>query len=314
MSETRWTAQSVPRYGGRVSDFDDRPGVRLRLAYRPPLDVAGLFEFVAARAIPGVEGVDGRSIRRAMLTPRGPALLRLEPAADADAIDLVADGVGAGEVAALVRAARRSLDLDADPAAIDAALASDPIVGPLVVAAPGRRLPGAFDPWATTVLAVLAQGIALSAARAAAGRLAAAIGEPLDLDDQGVDRLFPPPDRLAGTDLAAIGGLGVPARKLATIARLARAVSDGIVDLDGGGDPARTLSALRAVPGIGPWTSAYVAMRVLRDPDAFPAGDAAVRAAFRRRGLRSDDPSIARAAEAWRPWRGYAVAHLWSAG
>ena len=290
------------------------PGVRLRLAYRAPLDVAGLFDFVAARAIPGVEAVDDRSIRRAIRTAGGTAMIRLVPAADAPAIDLMVDEVGPGELAGLVRAARRSLDLDADPAAIDAALATDPIVGPLVDAAPGRRLPGAFDPWATTVLAIVAQGTALASARAAAGRLAAAFGEPAAVDDQVVDRLFPSPELLAGVDLAAIEGLGVPRRRLATVAELARRVADKSIDLEGGGDQRATREALLSVPGVGPWTAAYVAMRVLRDPDAFPPGDAAIRAAFRRRGLAADDRSIARAAEAWRPWRGYAVAHLWSAG
>jgi AraC family transcriptional regulator of adaptative response / DNA-3-methyladenine glycosylase II len=285
--------------------------VRLRLAYRRPLDIAGLLAFVGARAIPHVEVVERGSIRRALRTARGVTLVGLEPAADADAIELAVAGLGPGELAAVVRAARRSLDLDADPAAVDAALGEDPVVGPLVAASPGRRLPGAFDPWATTVLVILAQGTSLAAARAAAGRIAAAYGPAVSGADPLIDRLFPGPAVLAGADLSAVGA---PARVLAAIGTLARRVADGSVDLEGGGDPERTLDALRAVPGIGPWTAAYVAMRVLRDPDAFPPGDAAIRAAFRRRGLPADDRSISQAAEAWRPWRGYAVAHLWSAG
>jgi len=283
--------------------------VHLRLAYRRPLDLPGLLAFVGARAIPHVELVEGRSIRRALPTAGGATLLRLEPAADEDAVELSVAGHGPGELAALVQAARRSLDLDADPATIDPALGGDPIVGPLVAAAPGRRLPGAFDPWATTVLAVLAQGTSLTAARAAAGRIALAHGPVASVAEPRIDRLFPGPAILAGADLS---GVGAPARALVTIGTLARRVAEGRLDLEGGGDPERTIEALRTIPGIGPWTAAYVAMRVLRDPDAFPPGDAAVRAAFRRRGLPADDRSIARAAEAWRPWRGYAVAHLWS--
>jgi AraC family transcriptional regulator of adaptative response / DNA-3-methyladenine glycosylase II len=181
---------------------------------------------------------------------------------------------------------------------IDAALASDPIVGPC------RGAP-ATAAWGATRGRRPSSRSSPGRSSAARQRSTAAVGEPLDLDDPAVDRLFL--SRLAGADLAPAGLQ--PGRKLATIAGLEPSGRD----LDGG-DPARTLEALRAVPGVGSWTSAYVAMRVLRDPDAFPAGDAAVRAAFHRRGLPSDDPSIARAAEAWRPWRGYAVAHLWSAG
>lgn len=301
------------------------PGaLRLRLACRAPLAIEASFAFLAARAIPGVEVVAGEEYRRAVRTGAGHAVLRLRPAdtapGGAPAMDLevgpigfVGQGapVGESELAAIVRAARRLLDLDADPVAIDAVLGSDAILRPSVVASPGTRLPGAFDGFATTVLAILAQGVTLASARTLAGRIALARGPAIDVGDPVIVRRFPEPEVLAGADLSAVGLAG---RRAATIRAVAAAVADGRLDLDFPADPAATIASLRAIPGIGPWTTGYVALRVLGDRDAFPPDDAAVRAAFRRLGLPSDPRSIAARAETWRPWRGYALAHLWSVG
>jgi AraC family transcriptional regulator of adaptative response / DNA-3-methyladenine glycosylase II len=204
--------------------------------------------------------------------------------------------------------ARRFLDLDADPATIDAALAAHEPLRSLVAAVPGRRLPGAFEAWETTVLAVLGQGTALSGARRLAGRLAEAFGERVDVGVPGLERLFPSPPVLAQAELS---GLGLPARKAAALRALAAAVAQRRIDLETG-DPAETLAALRAIPGIGPWTAGYVGLRVLRDPDAALPGDAAVAAALRRLGCDPGPAAVERLAESWRPWRGYAVAHLWA--
>jgi len=294
------------------------PGIRLRLAYRPPLAIDALFAFLEARAIPGVEAVSGTEYRRAVRGAAGTeaALLRLRPGRVAPGsptggpvMELAIDAVGPGELAPLVRSARRLLDLDADPVAIDGALAADDRLASLVAATPGMRLPAAFDGFATAVLAVLAQGVTLAAARAMAGRLAAAFGEPVELDDPAIHRLFPTPAALAAADLTSLRLAGRSAR---TVRALAWAVASGRVALDDAADPVATAEALAAIPGIGPWTTGYVALRILRDPDAFPRGDAAVRAAFRRLGLPADARSIAARAETWRPWRGYALAHLWA--
>ena len=285
---------------------------RVRLDYRPPLATGALFGFLAARAIPGVEVVNGHEYRRAVLGRSGDTVLRLRPArGPASEVELEIGSAEPDELDRLVSAARRLLDLDVDPLVIDAALARDPVLRPLVAASPGRRVPGAFDGFASTVLAILAQGVTLASARTLAGRIARRHGRPVDLGDPAIDRRFPEPAVLAEADLADVGLTG---RRAATIRALAGAVADGRLDLDPSADHRPALEALSTIPGIGPWTTAYVALRVFGDRDACPPGDAAVRAAFRRLGLPADPASIAARAEAWRPWRGYAIVHLWSTG
>jgi AraC family transcriptional regulator of adaptative response / DNA-3-methyladenine glycosylase II len=281
----------------------------VRLSYRPPLATDALFAFLAARAIPGVEAVDGLEYRRVVSTAGGDAMLRLRPSAGAAAMELESSGAGPDKAAGLAAAARRLLDLDADPATIDAVLAADDVLRPLVRAHPGMRLPGTVDGFATTVLAILAQGVTLASARTLAGRIAHAHGRVVEVGDAAIDRAFPEPSVLAFADLSMVGLTG---RRAATISAVAAAVAEGRLALEPGADPGATLAALRSIPGIGPWTTGYVALRVLGDRDAFPPGDAAVRAAFRRLGLPSDPAPIAARAEAWRPWRGYVLVHLWA--
>lgn len=158
------------------------------------------------------------------------------------------------------------------------------------------------------MLAILAQGVSLASARALAGRVADAFGDPVDIGDPSIRRLFPTPSTLAGADLS---DFGIPARKAETVRAVAREVAEGRLDLENG-HPAETQRALRALPGIGSWTSGYIALRVLRDPGAELPGDAAVRAALRRLELPSGDADAGRLAERWRPWRGYGYVRLWS--
>lgn len=284
------------------------PDPSVRLSCRPPLDVDALFAFLAARAIPGVEAVQGLEYRRIVSTSRGEAVLRLRPSTGT-AMELGVDGAGRDEVVGFAGVARRMLDLDADPAAIDEVLAADDALRPLVRAHPGMRLPGAFDGFAATVLAIMAQGVTLPSARTLAGRITHAYGRIVDVGDPAIGRVFPEPKVLARADLSALGLTG---RRAATIRAVAASVAEGRLELDAKADRGRTLATLSTIPGIGPWTTGYVALRVFGDRDAFPPGDAAVRAAFRRLGLPSDPASIAARAEAWRPWRGYALAHLWA--
>ena len=282
-----------------------------RLRYRPPLAMAPLTRFLGDRAIPGVESFDGISFRRSIRTEDGvPAVLVLTPAR---ADDHVALRIRAGEASRLndaTEAARRLLDLDADPAAIDGVLASDPALRPLVRATPGIRRPGAVDGFEMAVRAVLGQQVSVRAARTFAGRIATTAGTRLGEPVGDVTHLFPTPDQMIEADLRSVGLTGARA---ATVRRLSELVATGRLDLSGTADMRETVDALLAVPGIGRWTASYVAMRALRDGDAFPVEDLGVRLGFEALGLPATPAAIRDRAERWRPWRAYAVMHLWHA-
>ena len=261
-------------------------GAHLRLALRPPFDGAGLLAFLAARAVPGVEAVTARTYAREgteVVVDDGAVAVRLPPG----------DPASLRSVAAR---ARRLLDLDADPSAVDTALAADPALRPLVERAPGTRLPGVWDGFEAAVRAVVGQQVAVATGRTLLGRVVAACGCP---------GRFPTPAEVLGADLAATGLTTARQRAL-------RALAGAGIAFDGSLAPDAVAEALLAVPGIGPWTAGYAALR-LGDTDAFPSGDAALRAAAARLGLPDDDRRLLAHAERWRPWRAYAAVHLWRA-
>ncbi|HEX4815570.1 MAG TPA: DNA-3-methyladenine glycosylase 2 family protein [Nonomuraea sp.] len=277
-SELRATA------GPRPSDAT----LRLRLHTRQPYDVDGVFAFLASRAIPGLEVADRTSYARAV--PGG--TITLTPRGDHIALDVsVAD---TRQLARVVARCRRLLDLDADPAAI-ADVLGDSSLGPLVARRPGLRVPGAFDGFELAVRAIVGQQVSVAGARTLLGRLVARTAAP--------EGLFPTPVQLLETDLA---GLGLTNRRVGTLRDLAARLAEGRIDLDGGQDPAEAVAGLLEVPGIGPWTAGYIALRALRDPDAWPTGDLVLRKRMAALGI-SDDH-----VERWRPWRAYAALHLWS--
>ena len=212
------------------------------------------------------------------------------------------------DLAPAVARLRRLLDLDADPAAVDGALAADPCLAPSVAAVPGIRLPGTVDPAETALRAVLGQQVSVAAARTAATRLAAALGEPLPptLAGDGPALLFPTVAAVAEHGADVLTG---PARRTATVVGLAAALADGLA-VDAGRDPAAFRADLTALPGIGPWTAGYLAMRVLGDPDELLPDDLAVRRGATALGI----PDLAHHAARWAPWRSYAALHLWRAG
>jgi AraC family transcriptional regulator of adaptative response / DNA-3-methyladenine glycosylase II len=282
----------------------------VRLPFRAPFDGGALLAWLAARAVPGVEEIDGDLYRRSLRLAHGPAVVELAMGADAVRCRLwLADERDA--VPAEQRC-RRLLDLDADPAAVAAHLGSDPLLGPLVRRAPGLRVPGSVDGAELAVRAVLGQQISVAAARTAAGRLVAEHGEPLPLPRPrgAVTALFPSSAALAALDPAR---LPMPRARAVALAGLCRALADGELRLDPEADRADARRRLLALRGIGPWTAGYVAMRALGDPDVFLAEDLGVRHALRRLGG-PDDLRAARAlAAAWAPWRSYASQHLWQA-
>jgi AraC family transcriptional regulator of adaptative response / DNA-3-methyladenine glycosylase II len=213
------------------------------------------------------------------------------------------------DLAAAVARCRRLFDLDADSAAVDEALATDPALAPLVAAEPGRRVPGAVDGDELAVRAVVGQQISVAAARSLAGRLVKTYGKPLDAPIGGVTHVFPTAAALAAADP---GALPMPARRQATLHALCARLADGRIRLDPGADRGEVEHELLAVPGIGPWTVGYLRMRALSDPDVFMATDLGVRQGMARAGLPASSAAAAASAERWRPWRSYAQMHLWT--
>jgi AraC family transcriptional regulator of adaptative response / DNA-3-methyladenine glycosylase II len=286
-----------PRAGGRA------PGrLVLRLAHRRPLALTDLFRFLAAHAVPGVEAGDAASYRRTLALPHGGGTVRLEEGDGCVRCTLRLDDVR--DLGAAVARARRLLDLDADPTAVDDHLAADPLLAPLVATRPGLRIPGTVDGFELAVRAVVGQQVSVAAARATAARLAHRFGPPVvEPGSDGLERRFPSATTLAAADPAS---LPMPGARARTVVALAAAVAAGTVDLDVGADRDEVEARLLAVPGIGPWTAGYVRARGLGDPDVFLPTDLGVRRALRRLGAAEE------VGGRWRPWRTYALHHLWA--
>jgi AraC family transcriptional regulator, regulatory protein of adaptative response / DNA-3-methyladenine glycosylase II len=286
---------------------DRTPGtLALRLPYRAPIDLPGLFRFLAARAVPGVEEYDDGVYRRSLALPHGAAVVELSAAGDH--VRCVLRLTDVRDLTAAVQRCRRLLDLDADPVAVAAALGADPLLGRLVAGTPGRRVPGHVDGGELAVRAVLGQQVTVAAARTLAGRLATRHGAELAAPLGGVTRLFPDMATLADADL---DDLGMPASRRRAIGTLAGALAVGKVAIDPGADRAETVARLLELPGIGSWTASYVALRALGDPDVFLPTDVGVRHALAGLGVGTDPAAAAGLAERWRPWRSYALLHLW---
>ncbi len=291
----------------------------LTLPYREPFD-PGVFAFLAVRAIPGIEAGTPTSYARTLRLPHGDARFSVEYDAGAPGrpLTLTIGAVDLRDLPALLSRVRRLFDLDADPVAIDTALAEDPRLAGPVAAAPGIRLPGAVDPQELLVRAMVGQQITVAAARTALTQLAAA-GRPSLMPGDGLDRLFPTPAEIAGAGHLLLRG---PRRRIDALRAAAAALAGGRLDFGYGDDFPGLEGKLLPLPGIGPWTVGYVAMRVLGAPDVFLAHDAAV-----RNGIRALGPPTAvggrplgapgaAASPDFRevsPWRSYATMHLWRA-
>jgi AraC family transcriptional regulator of adaptative response / DNA-3-methyladenine glycosylase II len=293
----------------------DGGAIRLKLAYRPPLAWRALLEFLGARAAPGVELVDGERYARTVSIGGRAGLLEARPATPgAIALTLRGPAVGAagaraggGQLLELSRRARRLFDLDADPLAIAAGLAGQPLLAPSLATRPGLRVPGAWDPFEALVRAILGQQVSVRAATTLAGRLVERFGAPIDprLAGGGLTHLYPTAAALAEADVRTIGLPRARAESLrAAAARVAREPSL----LEPAASLEEAVARLAALPGVGPWTAHYVALRALGEPDAFPSSDLGLR---RASGAASPD-ELERAAARWRPWRAYATLHLWT--
>ena len=279
------------------------PEPSLRLAWRPPYDAVAIQAFLARRAVAGVEAVMPHGMRRTLaLTHRGQPMagwIEWQLDADAGQARLRVAPALAPALAAVIARCRHALDLDADPARFAARMPL-PETG-------GLRLPGSFDPFETAVRIVLGQQVSVAAARTLATRLVAAFGRPLATPWPALTHLFPDAPTIAAADPAALGRLGIVRQRVEALQALAAAVAEGRLELAPQAPLERTLATLQALPGIGAWTAQMIALRVLAWPDAFPASDIGV---LRALGTRDPREALARA-EAWRPWRGYAVMQLW---
>lgn len=301
-----------PREIRRARGTPTSEGIVLRLPYRPPYDFAALLAFLARRAIPGVEAVDERSYRRSFVIDGEPGWFSVSAWPDANALALRVHAPRTSQLGTIAARVRRVFDVDADPAAIAARLRSDTLLRPLLRRWPGQRLPGAWDGFELAVRAVLGQQVSVAAARTLAHRVVRRYGSAYSVGAAaGIEALFPVPATLVDAPLEE---LGITRSRAATIRGLAAACVDGNVDFGVHQSLSGFVAKLCALRGIGDWTAQYIAMRALSQPDAFPAGDLILRRQAGG-GDAISESELRRRAEAWRPWRAYAVMLLWrSAG
>lgn len=286
--------------------------IEVRLPFRPPLHVGYLFTWLEIHAVHGVEEVvravgEPPLYRRSLRLPGGPGVIEVRPGEKWMEVRFRLESIADLQVA--IQRVRRLLDLDSDPAVVDQALETNPHLGPLVHLRPGLRLPGEVDGIDAAVRAVIHQQVSVASARTICSRLVVEHGTPLDDPVGAVTHLFP--DALTWASLDPLT-LGMPKARAAAVVRLAEAIADGSVDLSPAADRAAATDQLLAVKGIGPWTATVVAMKALGDPDVFAGGDLALRRVAADIGLPSEIDALDEAATAWRPWRTYAMHHLWA--
>ncbi|WP_342380257.1 helix-turn-helix domain-containing protein [Myxococcus stipitatus] len=288
-------------------------GVTLRLRYRPPYDWASMLEYLSARAIDGVEQVSRTGYRRMVSQDGGVGTVEVshEPARNNLVVTIRFPRVAS--LPAIVARVRRVFDVGADIEVIGAHLAKDPFLAPLVALRPGLRAPGGWDGFELAVRAILGQQVTVEAARKLAGHLVALCGEGLPVPEglpPGLGRTFPSPERVASTDLTA---LGMPSARKATLKALADAALADPLLFHPFGTVEEGIARLRSIRGVGEWTAQYIALRALRETDAFPASDVALlRSAATDEGARPSPEDLLQRAEPWRPWRAYAAQHLWA--
>ncbi len=303
----RLSPSALRRAGRHEGPPGGLPGlVRLRLGWRPPYDVDGVLGYFAQRQVGGLEVVDASGLRRTLALLHGGRLHRGWFAVRFDAqrheLEAAISPELAPAVGGVLQVLRQAFDLDADPGRIDPVLARLP-----VAPRPGIRLPSGFGGFEIAVRVILGQQVTVKAARTLAQRLVDRFGEPIVTPFADLSRLFPTAAALAGADPADIGTLGIVRQRVGAIQALARAVADDRIALHRGAPLEPTLDALRALPGVGEWTAQVIAMRALAWPDAWPATDIGLYNALGSR----DAAHLTRLAEAWRPWRAYAVMRLW---
>ena len=298
--------------------------ISLELDYRPPLAWSPLLRFLADRAIPGVEVIENNHyLRTVTLQQTGGVApdqvaghatspifgwITVGPSARANALRLEVSPSLARALPQVIARVRHLFDLNANPQPIETFLAQSPLLKPLVAQRPGLRVPGAFDAFEMAVRAVIGQQISVRGASTLTGRVVAAFGQPFETPHLGLNRLMPAAAQLAAADSSSIAALGLVRTRSATLLTLARAVTSGQIKFHAGVDVEAMIDSLKRLPGIGDWTANYIAMHSLGWPDAFLAGDLGL-----RKLLAEESPKkILAQAESWRPFRAYALMHLWA--
>lgn len=298
------------RLGGEALAVETSGEFSLLLRYQPPYDWARMLEFLRQRAIPGLESVSENRYSRTLSLNGIQGSLSIERAAG----DALRAGIRVSKLSIVpnvIARLRRVFDLAADPLAITRHLSQDPVLAPLVAKRPGLRVPGAWDGFELAIRAVLGQQISIAAAVRLATRLVQTYGEPVAAPARGLSHLFPTPAVLARAELTA---LGLPRTRAATLSAVAAASLENPEVFSNNCELEEAVQRLRAIRGVGEWTAQYIALRQLREPDAFPASDLGVlRALTDERGLRPTAAAVLARAERWRPWRAYAAQHLWAA-
>jgi AraC family transcriptional regulator, regulatory protein of adaptative response / DNA-3-methyladenine glycosylase II len=309
----RFNSLFKERYGLCPSDLRRRGEHRegaghftFELGYHTPMNWEGLIGFLGKRAIEGVESVEETAFRRSVRIRRLDRVhlgwIEVFRAARTGILVARVSSTLSGVIPQVIAGFKRLFDLRCRPAEIAA------VLGALGQRTPGLRVPGAFDGFEMAVRAILGQQITVKAARTVAGRFARAFGEPVASPFPEIRLSFPGPQRIAGISTSRIASIGIVSRRAQSILSLARAVADGVLQLAPGSDVEETLATLTALPGIGSWTAQYIAMRALSWPDAFPHTDYGV-----MKALGEKNPAkVLQVAEKWRPWRAYAVMHLWN--
>ncbi len=318
-SQRRLNAAFIERYGlapgalrkraapDNVATVDEH--FLLKLAYRPPLAWPQLLAFLSGRGAVGVEAAVAGSYCRTVSIAGHKGWIAASPDLARAQMRVQVSASLLPVLPQLQKRLRQTLDLDAHPQAVAAHLGSDSRLAPIVAAIPGLRVPGAFDGFELGLRAVLGQQVTVKAATTIFGRFASAFGEAISTPYAALTHLSPTAARVAAASQAQVIALGLTGRRAETVLALARACAEGRIALEAGSDIAATTAGLQALPGIGPWTSQYIAMRALRDPDALPTGDLALLKAVGT----SNHKILANESESWRPWRAYAALYLWNA-
>lgn len=305
---------AVRRAAPRV-DASGQDCLTLRLAYRPPYAWDRMLRYLAGRAIKGVEAIDATSYMRSVRIDQKSGWLRVSHLAARCQVEVEVAPSLAPVLMPLMAQLRSQFDLDANPSVIEAHLRTDALLGMQIAATPGVRVPGTFDPFELAVRAVLGQQVSVAGATTISGRLVDRYGEPVVTPLAGVTHHFPLAANLALVPSDDIAGIGLPKARAQTIVNLSRFAADGGLAIKPGTSLDEAVTSLKTVGGIGEWTAQYIALRALRFPDAFPAGDLGLQKAAAEPMLsgvdRLTEKNLSARAQAWSPWRGYAALMLW---